>query len=810
MRKFLTTLVLLASTVLTARAIDLRTSHIVYDPSAHTVVGKAAEMLAADIQRVTGERPALATKLNKKDNAAPEVVICTADSRWARQAGLDTISALRGAWERYAIRTAGSRLYVVGSDARGAAYGALHISERLGVTPWYWWADVDPKASACLDEGMAADYEECYTSREPSVKFRGLFINDEDWGLKPWSSRTYEPELGDIGPRTYARVCELILRLRGNMLAPAMHTCTGAFYTHPESQLVADSFGIMITTSHCEPLLINNASKAEWDQKVDGDWNYRTNREGVLRRMDRRIADTRRFNNIYTTGMRGLHDAGLRGDYPMKERVDILEGVIADERAILEKYKRQPAKEIPQIFVPYKEALDIYDAGLRVPDDITLVWPDDNYGYLKRVSSRKEKERAGRSGIYYHLSYLGAPHDYLWVCTVSPALMYEELEKAYRTGADRYWLINAGDIKPMELGLQTFFDMAYDLPAFSFDNINRHQTDFLCRILGEQYRQPLQQVLDTQYRLAWDRKPEFMGYEREWDSKEWTDLHDTDFSFQNGTAQHRLAAYAALAAQSSELMALLPERLRPAYFEMLDFAVQGAAQMNRKFLYAQLNHETGSDASARLALAAHDSVQSLLRRYNTMLGGKWNGMMDIAPAFNSLVHKMPELGRRPSTAHYPDTLAVRPVDLFAQGTPAAPFRRIEGMGTRWEVLQLGDPFDAEQDPTSASAPRYTVALGDVEGTSVTLRVGVVPVWPLYQDSGTRFGLSVDGGPVTVCENRFKEYSKEWKDQVLTNCRDFIVTLPLDPSRERHTVSLTVGSPGQMIQRLDVVRSQLGL
>lgn len=784
--------------------IDLKQCVIVCDAAGHAVEGKAAAMLSSDIEAVSGYRPEVVRSVPA---GRPAVIVCTAGSGLA--AGVDC-AAIRGGWERYMIRSEKDRVYVIGSDSRGAAYGALHISERIGVSPWAWWADV-PVAADILRKyngtGRKLPYAENTVSREPSVKYRGLFINDEDWGMYPWASKNFEKELGDIGPKTYARVCELILRLKGNMLAPAMHTCSGAFYTHPESQVVADEYGIMITTSHCEPLLVNNASKAEWDTKADGEWNYVTNRDRILAKLDKRISDTRQYDNIYTMGLRGLHDAGMRGPGDPGERVRVLSGVIRDQREILSRHKGKPAAEIPQIFVPYKEALDIYDNGLEVPGDITLVWPDDNYGYLKRISGPEEQKRPGRSGIYYHLSYLGDPHDYLWLNTTAPAFMYEELQKAYRTGADRYWLINAGDIKPMELGLQTFFDMAYDIGSFSFGNVNRHQTDMLCSIFGERHRKTFQSVLDTYYRLAWDRKPEYMGYEREWArDRKLRELRDTDFSFLTGSAQRRLADYAGISDICEKLYAGLADALRPAFFEMIGFPVQAADQMNRKFLYAQLSHETGSDSAARASQAAFDSISALVRRYNTMLGGKWNHMMDVPKGLTARYHKMPPLGRMPSTSRDKNETPVRVVSLrsMSTGTPGG-FRLIEGIGTDWLSLQLGDAFGAEQDAASLSSPHADFDLGSLGGRdSVTVRVKVVPLWPLYQGGSNRFGVSVDGGRPQVCENKFREYSDPWRDQVLVNSKMFVLTFPLDKSLRRHTLSLVTGDPGQIVQRVEVV------
>lgn len=780
----------------TALAVDLKECVIVFDKTDAPLVGKMATTLSEDIERVTGVRPKVGGTLKK----GPVVVLATVE-KIGRICPDVKAEVMRGEWERYQIMTQGERLIIVGSDARGLAYGVLHVSERIGVSPWYWWADVPVERKAKLD------YQENFTSASPTVKYRGIFINDEDWGMKTWAAENFEKELGDIGPKTYDRVCELILRLRGNMLAPAMHTCTGAFYSHPESQRKADEWGIMITTSHCEPLLFNNAAPSEWNKERDGEWNYVTNKQTIWQKLYDRIAETKQYDNIYTMGMRGLHDEAMKGSTDPRERAKTLEQVFADQREILQHHKQLRPENIPQIFVPYKETLDIYDAGLRVPEDITLVWPDDNYGYMKRVSNAAERQRSGGAGVYYHLSYLGTPHDNIWLATTAPALMYEELKKAYDTGAVRYWLLNVGDIKPMEVEMQMFFDMAWDFSAFNYENANRYQAEWLGGVFGKQWTGDFQRVLDVYYRLAWERKPEYMGYEIEWDSRENERLHDSDFSFADGTAQRRLEDYAAIANEMERISASLPEAYRPALFEMLGYSVKSAHQMNRKFLMAQRNHETGSGEAAEVARAANDSLMSLLHEYNHLLDGKWNRMMsEIPPGFVAQYPQMPELVtaptdrfRLPQEQHYvtyPQRLSLQEVRT------KAPFRLIEGMGPEWTVLQLGEPLDAVQNPASLASEHINLPfLTDGTGDSLHICISVVPLWPVTLDRSNRFGVSVDGGTPVVCENRFTEWSGPWKLQVLENRKDFLLTLPIDRNRKEHTLSFIVGDPGQLIQRI---------
>lgn len=805
MKKVFIVLVQLAM-VLGVLAVDLKHCSIVVMEHDAPLVKKMANVLSEDIGRVTGVKPMVTMNLT---DGQPAVVLATVDGVTGQAASLvevtdyaaSLVEELRGTWERYKIITRGQRLIIVGSDPRGLAYGVLHVSERIGVSPWYWWADVPVPYQEKLD------YKENYTSATPSVKYRGIFINDEDWGLKTWAATNFERDLADIGPKTYDKVCELLLRLKANMLAPAMHSCTGAFYSHPESQRVADEWGIMITTSHCEPLLFNNAAKSEWNKDVDGEWNYLTNKETIYRKLDNRIRETAAYDNIYTTGMRGLHDEAMKGSQDPKVRARTLEMVFADQREILQRHKKRPAESIPQIFVPYKEALDIYDAGLKVPDDITLVWPDDNYGYMKRVCNADERRRSGGSGVYYHLSYLGTPHDNLWIATTAPVLMYEELKKAYDAGADRYWLLNVGDIKPMEMEMQQFFDMAWNFAAFNYSNANHYQAEWLSKLFGKRYRNDFQQVLDTYYRLAWQRKPEFMGYEMEWDSKENSQLHDTDFSFADGTAQHRLADYQRISNRVDEIERMLPATSRPAFFGLLGYSVKSAYQMNRKFLMAQRNHETGSAAAADEAREAFDSIQSLLTTYNTQLQGKWNQMMSkVPPGYVAKYHLMPELVSEPTNAYrLPDdqrhTVLPYRLDLKRIKT-IQPFRLIEGIGTDWVALQMGEPMDEAQNAATLSADHLDIPFtvdASLKGDSICFCISVVPFWPIGTDRSNCFGVSLDGCKPVVCENKFTEWSFPWKKQVLENRCEFLLTFFLDRTKKRHKLTLTIGDPGQMVQ-----------
>lgn len=799
-----------------------RAARIFVDASEPACVKKAAELFAKDL-RLLGASSADVSEL--PPSGSDIVVIASlGNSKFVdslvSQKKLD-ISNLSGAWERFAIKTIDNpapgisrALLIVGSDRRGAAYGTFSVSEAAGVSPLYWWADVPVKKYRDLFIKPLS-----YVSPGPSVKYRGLFINDEGWGLHKWAKETFEPEVKGIGPKTYEKVCELILRLKGNMLAPAMHPCSKAFYSIPENKRVADAYGVIITTSHCEPLLFNNVS--EWHRDSMGEWNYLKNRDGILSALDSRVAEAAEYENIYTVGLRGLHDS--RMESAGGKEVEVLEGIIKEQREILAKYIEKPADKIPQIFVPYKETLDIYEKSMKLPDDVTLVWPDDNYGYIKRLSNSAERKRSGGAGVYYHLSYLGGPHDYLWLCTTPPVLMYEELKKACDFGADRYWLLNVGDIKPMELGMLSFFDLAWDINTADKVPVNSFQAKYLAKIFGAKYEAKIQFILDEFYRLAWSRKPEFMGWEREWDAPKWRDLQNTDYSFENyNDARRRLADYRKISDMCSEILDSLPEECGPAFFEMVGYPVMASSRINEKFLLAQLSRElraAGRSAEANWAASrareAHEQIERLNSQYNGLLGGKWRGMMMLAPGWCAKYHMMPELAYDESAGEKavdvnPDRAqdrlekcAVLDLKKFSDkiALKGHSMRELEGIGYDWNAIQLGRGAEAAGDPTDLKGSRFEYEFSAPDAESVKVHIYTLATFPSNGEYGSKFGVSVDGGEAIVVENKFKEFSEAWKNQVLQNGVHNVLEFDLKPARGKHKIAFICGDPGIVIQRV---------
>ena len=623
-----------------------QTAAILYDASDAAVVKRAAELFAADVDAVTGRRPQVTSATGE---TGPAVIVGTVGGsaliRRLSEAGKIDTAPLEGAWERYLIQTVANplpgirkALVIAGSDRRGAAYGLFTLSELIGVSPWYWWADVPVKKHAALHVDAPPTY-----SQTPSVRYRGIFLNDEDWGLTPWASQTFEPERGNIGPRTYAKVCELLLRLKANYLAPAMHPVSTSFNQIPENKLVADTFAIVMGSTHCEPLLLNTAS--EWDTQTMGPWNYDKNKEGINRVLTQRVRENSPYENVYTLALRGLHDGAMSTTLPMHEKVRMLQQALLDQRQILAENIDRPVETVPQAFTPYKEVLEIYSNGLELPDDITIVWPDDNYGYMKRLSGVREQRRTGRSGVYYHVSYLGVPHSYLWFSTTPPSLMYEELRKAYDTTADRLWLLNCGDLKGSEMQVSLFLDMAWDIGRFTADNVVTYPARWLAGIFGEAYYDRLEAMTREHLRLAFPRKPEYMGWGYHWNRFDHNceQLTDTDFSFTNyDEAQRRLEAYRQLGARAEALLHEIGDEARPAFYQLVYYPLRGAELMNRMTLGGQRNRwyarqgRAATNAVRDEVQRCYDSLQVITRGYNSLLGGKWNHMMSMRQNYDGV------------------------------------------------------------------------------------------------------------------------------------------------------------------------------
>jgi len=471
------------------------------------------------------------------------------------------------------------------------------------------------------------------------VKYRGIFINDEMWGIRPWAANTFAPEEGlGLGPKTYAKIFELLLRLRANYIWPAMHLNTTPFNCYPQNKVVADNYAIVMGSSHIEPMLRNNMAKAEWDREGGGEWDYQKNPGPIREYWAKRLVENGRYENIYTLGIRGKDDEPMKFEGSMKDKISLMEQIFADQRALLARHVNPEPAKVPQVFIPYTEVLGIYDNGLKVPDDVTICWPDDNFGYIRRLPVAAERARSGGSGIYYHIQWLnGATTAYTWLNTTPPALIWEEMSKAWQYGAKNLWVLNVGDIKPGEIGTEFFLDMACDPLRYRHDTVREFLVQWAARDLDPRFAGEIASILEEYYRLGFARRPEHLVQFRANNPLKYSWFSHTEA---NDEALQRADQYDALAHRAQVIYDQLPRARQDAFFQLVLYPVQCASLINRKVIFADKSTRYGNEGRASAgeyaakAKAAAARIIELTTHYNTGLvtvGKKWNQMMSPAP-----------------------------------------------------------------------------------------------------------------------------------------------------------------------------------
>jgi hypothetical protein len=844
-----------------ARALPLAdASHVTglyLAPEDEAQLGAVVDAFASDIGRVTGMRPHILHSLQGVVSPSIVLIGIAGKSPTLRQltaAHRLNLAPIEGKWES-AITTVvdrplpgiGRALVVAGSDRRGAAFALFTLSRQMGVSPWNWWADVPVAhhAAVFVEAGSVVQ-------PPPSVQYRGIFLNDEDWGLRPWAATKMDPTLHNIGPNTYDRVFELLLRLHANSLWPAMHPGTLAFNAVADNAKLADKWGIVMGSSHSEALLRNNVG--EWNEdappKGNGPWNYQLNKAAMDAYWDKRVTANGGYENFYTVGLRGVHDTGLEatGDDTVKAR--LVEQAIASQRAILAAHVNPDLSKIPQVIWLYKESLELYRAGMKVPGDVTLGWTDDNYGYIRQLSTAEEQKRPGGSGIYYHVSYWGFPHDYLWLCTTPPALIREEMTKAYDHGARRYWVLNVGDIKPAELDIDYFMQLAFDEPGIS--QLSQH--DFVQRWAAEQFptsnAASIAGVMQRYYQLNFVRKPEFMGFNgyndginrTEFNPNAWGDPH-LGKTGNLGQNTARLAAWSNLRNDEQAIAKTLPQQYASAFFELVGYPVEAAAAQNEKFLDTDQSfldaalHEPGSmQTAATKARTAYDTIQALTSRYNSLEDGKWAGIMSAAPRERH-VFEMPrtatladantplpaawsggslsDSGRRNGVRPIPpagfreshNTVSIAAAHFTRKsGGTLAHWNVLSELGISGSSVEYGSPgLLANKAAPSADQPWLDYDFTTSTNGEATLAIYLLPTFPLDADHRLRFAASLDGQtPTPLDAGATGEWHEDtapvWASNVLRNAA--VVKLPLAKlAVGKHTLRLLSIDPGVVFEHL---------
>ena len=807
----------------------------------------AARAFADDVAKVTGTKP----EMVQDDTAVRQpfvVIVGTIGNSplldQLRREGKIRTSGIEGRWESAVTAVvdrpfAGVKkaLVIAGSDRRGAAFALFTISRQMGVSPWTWWADVPVRTFRSV--GVRAG---TYVQGEPSVKYRGIFFNDEDWGLRPWAARKMDPKLDNIGPHTYEHVFELLLRLHANMFWPAMHPGTLPFNAVPENARLAQKWGIVMGSSHSEALLRNNVG--EWDRKKDGPWNYQTNSHAIDEYWKQRLKTNSKYENFYTVGMRGQHDSGLEATGSAEVKARLVEQVMKDQRQMLRQYVNEDLDRVPQVIWLYKESIDLYRAGMKVPDDVTLGWTDDNYGYIRQLPNAEERKRSGGSGIYYHVSYWGRPHDYLWLCTTPPALMREELSKAWDHGVRRLWVLNVGDLKPAESDIDYFLQLAWNEPEMA----RVSQKDFLRQWAAEQFPSTLglriATLWDEAYRLNFVRKPELMGFNGYDDDVKRTEFNPLAWGDQNRT---RLEQWNRLNEEAESLKRAMPENYRNAFFELVYYPVEAAAEQNAKFLWADRSYlDAGQDKKnavgqdAVKARAAYDRIQALTRTYNSLDGGKWDGMMSAHPRERHVFDMPATAGADMAKAPLPKAWWKGGGALRCDGAKgirewnktvsvnATHFtRKQDGNGATWRVLPelgvdggsmvLGRPglmksagwVGAAQKASTEAIKKGAWLEYDFNVSSTgeaSLEIDLLPTFPVDSNHGLHYAVALDGGKAQVldasgAEGVGKDISA-WTDNVRRNAAAQQVELG-SLRAGHHRLRLIYGDPGVIFEHLTV-------
>jgi hypothetical protein len=595
---------------------DGASAKILVDANDWAGVIRAAKDLGDDVGKVTGKASEVVTNANAVQSGA--VVVGTiGKSKLIDGLIADRkidVSKIKGQWESFLIQTVDGSLVVAGSDRRGTIFGIYDISEKIGVSPWYWWADVPAKKHDTLSIVPGT-----YLQGPPKVKYRGIFINDEEPAFGPWSRAKF----GGINSKMYVHMFELILRLKGNYLWPAMW---GKAFNEddPDNPRLADEYGIVMGTSHHEPMMRN---QEEWTKRNRGNrlgaWNYNTNKDNLYNFWKEGITRNAKYDNLVTVGMRGDGDEPMAGrGSKMEDNIKILTNVINDQRELIAEAYGKPASEVPQMWAIYKEVQDYYDAGMRVADDITILWCDDNWGNVRRLPTPEERKRSGGAGIYYHVDYVGGPHSYRWLNTNPIPKMWEQLNLTYRWGADRVWILNTGDLKPMEIPIDFFLKFAYDPDAIPQSKIDEYMVNWAKEQFGDDHAAEIADIVSKYAKYNGWRKPEI--------------LEANTFSVANyREADGVVEAWLKLVDRAETLKKKIPAEYQDAYFELVLHPVKASAQVaelqvsaGKSRLFARQGRAS-ANLFAQLARDLFQADKDLADVYNNELaGGKWIHMMD--------------------------------------------------------------------------------------------------------------------------------------------------------------------------------------
>jgi hypothetical protein len=770
------------------------------DASADSAVKLVADSFAADLERVGGKP---ARRVADPRNAKGDLVIIGVLGQSAVidelvRAGKLKADDLSGQWEasrrivvEHPFPKVARALVIVGSDRRGAVFGAYDLSARIGVSPWYWFADVPPRQqkNVFITAGSHRD--------APKVKYRGFFINDENPAFNDWARKQF----GGINSKMYVHVFELLLRLKGNYLWPAMWAPKAFNDDDPQNMILADAMGVVMGSSHHEPM---TRAQNEWHRHTDkgvtgGAWNYATNAENLRRfwrgGIERMVSkgNGQRYESVVTIGMRG------DGDEAMAEgtAIPLLESVVAAQRSIIEEVTGKPASETPQIWALYKEVQDYYDHGMKVPDDVTLLFADDNWGQIRRLPTGA-LDRKGGYGVYYHFDYVGGPRNYKWLDTVQIEKTWQQMDLAYARGARQLWIVNVGDIKPEEFPLSFFMDEAWDPEVMTPAALAAYLENWARATFGASQAAAIADLLNRYSVYAARRKPELLdaGSFRLGEQERFGDV------LKGGEFGAIVAEWQALEADMVKVKAKLPEAQRSAFLQLVEHPIAAMSNLYQLYYAVALNRRLAASNDARanaFATLAEEKFKrdgELTASYHRVNGGKWDRMMSQTH-IGYTIWQQPPVDVMPEVKRVEAKGDAKPIE-FGPSVPneitanvisiEAPHfsRTVDGKGLGWKAIaHLGRTVGSvvalpqgQAPTTQADGVRVEYDVDVRQAGDLTVQVYLAPTLDTTGRNTLRFGVSVDDSAMITLIDKLRpspsasvyQEERDWEEAVKDNAR----------------------------------------
>ena len=765
---------------------------ITYDPLDWKGVRMAVENLRHDLKAVTGS-------VN-----APVVVGTVGKSKLVKKYKLQS-KELQGKWEQYLIFTDKGKLVILGSDKRGTIYGVYELSRQIGVSPWYWMADAPIQKHEQLFAKSGI-----YTDGEPKVKYRGIFINDEWPSFGTWCKNQF----GGINSKAYARIFELMLRLKANYFWPAMWD-SRFNEDDPLSPQLADDMGIVMGTSHHEPMM---RAHKEYVYRKDsiGAWDYATNKANLDRFFEEGLERNKAYDNLITIGMRGDGDVAM-GNGNDEDNMKTLKDVVDGQREIIERVYKKPASEVPQLWAIFTEVQRYYDAGFTVPDDVTLLFCDNNWGYIRRTGPEKEQARKGGMGMYYHIDMNGGPWNDRWVNTTTAAKIREQLNLAYQTGIDRIWIINVGDLKPKEMPIDFIMHYAWNPDDYPADKIDQYMVDWARSIFGGEYAREIADIVTEYSKMNLERKPEVQRV--------------GIYSVETGEAQRMFNRWDELEKRTLSLSKKMPAEMQDAFYQLVEYPAVASAGVAKIYLAATLG-----DSITMQTLFERD--KQMTDKYNKVIaGGKWDGMM-LDKHIGYRMWSMPKENTLPQVAKPSDKTGITASETAIMAHDYT--RRTATDDARWVFLPgLGrgkgnmgiEPVTAKSRPLGDGATlEYDINFS--QSGKQKLALGILPTNDVNPARGLRIGVRVDDGEMQTIDARqgyvdtFNEYTKEniarskvlkplprpasdiylsgtrqrMRSEVFDNLRWLSIDLDI-PTEGNHTVKVVMIDPEIVVEKL---------